>query len=272
MIQGMMITMNCRYASLFLSFSLSLFLSFSLSLSLSPLANDLCVGFVAISSYCTQYTFKLKIVLLLLIDIDIIEFGCKIILSSFRVMSNLFYNVHKHVSSKTAVVAVLSTSPRPAQGMSNHCTWPRGAVQRFNNVTLISKMLFAWGIGGARNSVSCFSSSSTGASPEVDKPTPFKLIVYSKDDCPLCDKLKEKLNVLKDRADFIPTSVLHDAVIEVRDIATRPDWLARYEMEVPVMAVADLDGENEKCLPRASPRGNADALEKHLNKYLRPNC
>ncbi len=73
---------------------------------------------------------------------------------------------------------------------------------------------------------------------------PFKLIVYSKEDCPLCDKLKEKLEALMDRAAFMP-SVLSNVELEVRDISSNPAWLAAYSMSVPVLAVASVDGSNE---------------------------
>ena len=72
----------------------------------------------------------------------------------------------------------------------------------------------------------------------------FKLIVYSKEDCPLCDKLKEKLDALVDRAAYMP-SILSDAEIEIRDISTNPTWQAAYSMSVPVLAVASPDGSNE---------------------------
>jgi hypothetical protein len=73
---------------------------------------------------------------------------------------------------------------------------------------------------------------------------PFRLIIYSKEDCPLCDKLKERLNAIQERAAFVP-SVLSGVPMEVRDIATNPAWEAAYAMEVPVMRVADADGSNE---------------------------
>ncbi len=72
----------------------------------------------------------------------------------------------------------------------------------------------------------------------------FKLIVYSKEDCPLCDKLKEKLDAIVDRAAFMP-SILSDVELEIRDISTNPKWKAAYSMSVPVLAVASLDGSNE---------------------------
>lgn len=75
-------------------------------------------------------------------------------------------------------------------------------------------------------------------------PAPFKLVVYSKADCPLCDKLKEKLDAIQARAAFAP-SVLAGVAVEVRDIAGDPAWEAAYSMEVPVMRIADPDGGNE---------------------------
>lgn len=72
----------------------------------------------------------------------------------------------------------------------------------------------------------------------------FKLIVYSKEDCPLCDKLKEKLEAMRDRAEFLP-SILTGVELEVRDITSNPAWEAAYSMSVPVLVAADPDGSNE---------------------------
>ncbi|KAL4544539.1 hypothetical protein Ndes2526B_g00500 [Nannochloris sp. 'desiccata'] len=96
----------------------------------------------------------------------------------------------------------------------------------------------------------------------------FKLIVYSKEDCPLCDKLKEKLEAILDRAAFMP-SILSDVELEIRDVSTNPAWKAAYSMSVPVLAVASSDGSNEREVPRPSPRLTADMLEKHLDKHLK---
>ena len=76
---------------------------------------------------------------------------------------------------------------------------------------------------------------------------PFKLIVYSKQDCPLCDKLKEKLEAIMDRAEFLP-SMFSGVELEVRDISTNPAWEAAYSMSVPILTAADPDGSNEVCL------------------------
>ena len=73
---------------------------------------------------------------------------------------------------------------------------------------------------------------------------PFKLVVYSKQDCPLCDKLKETLVAIIDRSAFAP-SLLTGVQLEVRDILSDPAWEAAYSMSVPVLKVAGLDGSNE---------------------------
>jgi glutaredoxin len=74
----------------------------------------------------------------------------------------------------------------------------------------------------------------------------FKLIVYSKEDCPLCDKLKEKLEAIIDRSTFMP-SILSGVELEIRDVSTNPAWKGAYSMSVPVLAVASLDGSHEVC-------------------------
>ena len=63
-----------------------------------------------------------------------------------------------------------------------------------------------------------------------------KIIIYSKDDCPLCDGLKDKISGILDRAPFTG-SALNGFEIEVRDIKTNPTWDEQYAMQVPVMAV-----------------------------------
>lgn len=83
--------------------------------------------------------------------------------------------------------------------------------------------------------------SASDASPAAT----FKLVLYSKQDCPLCDKLKEKLGACIDRAAFMPASVLAGIDLEVRDIGDNPAWTAAYSMAVPVLAVANLDGSGE---------------------------
>lgn len=72
----------------------------------------------------------------------------------------------------------------------------------------------------------------------------FKLIVYSKQECPLCDKLKDKLEALIGRAAF-SASPLANAQLEVRDITSNSQWEAAFSLSIPVMAFANSDGGNE---------------------------
>lgn len=67
------------------------------------------------------------------------------------------------------------------------------------------------------------------------------IIVYSKEDCPLCDGLKDKISGILDRAPFTG-SKLKDYTIEVRDILTNPSWEEKYSMQIPVMAVQQNNG------------------------------
>jgi len=95
----------------------------------------------------------------------------------------------------------------------------------------------------------------------------FKLVIYSKPGCCLCDGLKEKVSAVLQKAQFQP-SLLTGADIEVRDITTRPEWEQAYAMEIPVLAHASLDNSNEKQIPRPAPRLSADRLEKHIISAL----
>ncbi|PRW20758.1 glutaredoxin 2 [Chlorella sorokiniana] len=95
---------------------------------------------------------------------------------------------------------------------------------------------------------------------------PWRLIIYSKEGCCLCDGLKEKVEQLLERAQFLP-SALSTAELEVRDITSRPEWEAQYSMTIPVLAAAAADGSGEVALPRPSPRFTADALQKHIEKH-----
>jgi hypothetical protein len=70
-----------------------------------------------------------------------------------------------------------------------------------------------------------------------------KIVIYSKQECPLCDGLKDKIGGIIDRAPFT-NSMLKAFKLEIRDIGTDPEWQERFAMQVPVLAI-DLDGEQE---------------------------
>jgi hypothetical protein len=83
------------------------------------------------------------------------------------------------------------------------------------------------------------------------------LILYSKPGCHLCEGLQEKLEQIRNI----------DFELEIRDITSRDDWLAAYQYEIPVLC--QQLPEEEKILPRLSPRTSVERLEQMLQKFLR---
>ncbi|KAK9813295.1 hypothetical protein WJX72_011996 [[Myrmecia] bisecta] len=108
-----------------------------------------------------------------------------------------------------------------------------------------------------------------GSSTGGDTPASpgFKLIIYSKPGCHLCDGLKEKVQALLDRAQFMP-SVFSSAHLEVRDITTKPEWESAYGLVIPVLTSACLDDSQEVKIPRPSPRLTAERLGRHIEQAL----
>jgi nucleoside-specific outer membrane channel protein Tsx len=96
-----------------------------------------------------------------------------------------------------------------------------------------------------------------------------QLILYTKPGCHLCEGLYEKLQVIKKR----PARTC-DFTLEIRDIMTRDDWFQMYHYEVPILTLlveTELDGvvnQEEKLIPRMSPRLTVDQVEENLCKYL----
>ena len=84
-----------------------------------------------------------------------------------------------------------------------------------------------------------------------------KLILYSKQDCCLCEGLLAKLQQIKN-VDF---------ELEIRDIASNPDWFDRYQYEIPVLYLLS-DRQQEQELPRFSPRSPIEKLEALLKRYI----
>lgn len=84
---------------------------------------------------------------------------------------------------------------------------------------------------------------------------PMELILYTKPGCHLCEGLEEKL---------IKVSALK-IQLESRNITDRPEWLAAYEYEVPVLFYK----KNTQAirLPRLSPKAPVQQLEKMLQNY-----
>ncbi len=82
-----------------------------------------------------------------------------------------------------------------------------------------------------------------------------ELILYSKPDCHLCEGLAEKLSQVTALA----------IAVEVRDITSQVDWFEVFQYEVPVLYWRSPQGEIQ--LPRLSPRGSVQQLEKMLLQY-----
>jgi glutaredoxin len=81
------------------------------------------------------------------------------------------------------------------------------------------------------------------------------LILYNKPGCHLCEDLEEKLAQIK-----------LEIELERRDITTREDWFNAYRYEIPVL-FQKID-DQEKPIPRPSPRLNVSQLEQFLQKNL----
>eukprot|EP00882_Tetradesmus_deserticola_P029652 GHRQ01033235.1.p1 GENE.GHRQ01033235.1~~GHRQ01033235.1.p1 ORF type:complete len:162 (+),score=75.42 GHRQ01033235.1:48-488(+) len=94
----------------------------------------------------------------------------------------------------------------------------------------------------------------------------YNFVLYTKPECPLCDGLKDKMQGLIDRAQFMP-SFLTGATLEARDISTNEEWQGAMRLSVPVLAVLDAQG-SEVVLPRPQPRLTAERLQRHLEEAL----
>ena len=96
----------------------------------------------------------------------------------------------------------------------------------------------------------------------TDRPT---VILYSKPGCHLCEGLRDKLNTILETSDP-PLFQL-----EERNINTRKTWFAAYQFEVPVLAIAGVDGYGDQPLPRPSPRAPVVRIEQMLRQHLGSN-
>ncbi|MCX5934685.1 MAG: glutaredoxin family protein [Pseudanabaena sp. LacPavin_0818_WC45_MAG_42_6] len=83
-----------------------------------------------------------------------------------------------------------------------------------------------------------------------------KLILYSKQDCCLCEGLLTKLQQVKQVA----------FELEIRDITSNPSWFDRYQYEIPVLCLLN-DRQQEQELPRFPPRSPVEKLEVLLQRY-----
>lgn len=96
---------------------------------------------------------------------------------------------------------------------------------------------------------------------------------------------QSKLEALKQRSQFMPTSPMVDVTLQVCDISADASLETRYGMHVPVLTWfgggkdskpnhmhpsnrTAGDGGAEVELERPSPRVGADQLERHLTKHI----
>nr|WP_115018295.1 glutaredoxin family protein [Synechococcus sp. UW140] len=83
------------------------------------------------------------------------------------------------------------------------------------------------------------------------------LLLYSRQGCCLCEGLEQRLRRL-DLSAIAPPLVLE--VIDIDAPGTDPALKARYDLEVPVLALASMP------LPRVSPRLDGDGLYAWLQR------
>ena len=84
-----------------------------------------------------------------------------------------------------------------------------------------------------------------------------ELRLYSRQGCCLCEGLEQRLRMLD-----LSKMDLHLKIVDIDAPTTAEAVRARYDLEVPVLAVADRD------LPRVSPRLSADQLQRWLLNCL----
>ena len=92
------------------------------------------------------------------------------------------------------------------------------------------------------------------------------LLLYSRQGCCLCEGLEEALRELE-LAGLQPPLILH--VIDIDGAETSAELRARYDLEVPVLALSGSGGDLSITLPRVSPRLRGTGLRDWLQKQLR---
>jgi hypothetical protein len=81
------------------------------------------------------------------------------------------------------------------------------------------------------------------------------LILYSKVGCHLCEGLEQKLRSILTATDRL----------EIREITSNSDWWNAYQYEIPVLYM--VNGDEEKLLPRLSPRAPVTQVQEMLQQY-----
>ena len=84
-----------------------------------------------------------------------------------------------------------------------------------------------------------------------------ELCLYSRQGCCLCEGLEQRLRMLE-----LSKMDLQLKIIDIDAPTTAEAVRARYDLEVPVLAIAD------RVLPRVSPRLSGDHLQRWLLNCL----
>lgn len=118
-------------------------------------------------------------------------------------------------------------------------------------------------------------STSGGSESNVELSTPPSLVLYSKQNCPLCQGLEEKVRAALARGTFLPDSKLRGIKLKIRDIESNERWNATFAMEVPVLfwekrkrGGAEGAEEKETPIPRSPPRVTVEKLSKTLEAAM----
>lgn len=121
-------------------------------------------------------------------------------------------------------------------------------------------------------------STSKGSGPSSDEPSsasPPRLVLYSKQNCPLCQGLEEKVRAALARGAFLPGSKLRGVELEIRDIESKAEWNAAFAMAVPVLFWRKSGGcggaaeeKEESPVPRSPPRVTVEKLSRTLEAAM----
>ena len=90
-----------------------------------------------------------------------------------------------------------------------------------------------------------------------------RLLLYSRNGCCICEGLEEKLRMLP--LDELSPS-LELQVIDIDEEEIPEDLRARYDLEVPVLALDAINHHSQIDLPRVSPRLKGEGLLRWLKK------
>ncbi len=95
----------------------------------------------------------------------------------------------------------------------------------------------------------------------------FRLILYGRKGCCLCDSLEKKLRSIPLR-DIAPSFSLDLYIVDIDSPDVSSEDRIRYDLEVPVLFITDQKTNKMIELPRASPRLDEIQLREWLQKII----